>query len=269
MGTGVSVVVLGARGSAPTEGAQVSRYGGGTSCVLVRMGGQVIVLDAGTGLMDLERALKPEDERIHLLLSHPHFDHMVGLPSCPVLYDPGRAVRIYAAPRAGLSPREQIARLMSPPLWPVGPEAFTARVSYETIVGGFSLGPVTVDVMEGAHPGGCTVFRLSCGGTSVVYASDCELDEESTPPLSEFARDCTLLLCDGQYSIAEFSARRGYGHSSWRSTARLAAHCGAKRLLIFHHAPLRTDAELDAARPLLAELFSPGAFARGGEEIFL
>ncbi|MEG1875184.1 MAG: MBL fold metallo-hydrolase [Angelakisella sp.] len=267
METDMLVTILGARGTAPTVGPQVAGYGGGTSCVLVRMGGQTMILDAGSGIMAISRHLKEEEHSISLLLSHPHFDHLVGIPSCPVLYDPTRTVQIFAAPHGGLSPRQQVERLMSPPLWPVGPEAFQAQVSFHDLGNVLMLGNVRVTTMEGAHPGGCTVFRLEYGERSVVYATDYELDEQSFPRLAAFAQGCTLLLCDGQYSDTELARHRGYGHSSWREAARLGRECAAERLLIIHHAPWRSDAELDAAQPLLRNLFQNAAFARDEEMI--
>lgn len=267
MGMRTAITILGARGTMPVEGQEVSRYGGGTSCVLVRMGGEVIVLDAGTGIMDLGRVLGEKERSLHLLLSHPHFDHIAGLPSCPIFFLPDYTVCIHAAPHGGRSPRQQVECLMGPPLWPVGPDAFRADVSYRTIGGAFSLGAVSVKIMEGVHPGGCTMFRLECGDKSVVYASDYELDQESFARLADFSKDCSLLLCDGQYTEEEFRRRRGYGHSSWQAAAKLGRESGARRLLITHHAPWRRDEELEAVEPLLQKMFSSGAFARGGEEI--
>lgn len=269
MGKGARIALLGVRGTVPVDGPEVARYGGATTCVLVRMGGEVIVLDAGSGMMRLNSYLKSEEQSVHLLLSHPHLDHMLGLPSCPVLYDSTRQIHIYAAAHSGLSPREQVARMMEPPLWPVGPEVFQADVSFQTLTGPFALGDVAIETLEGVHPGGCTAFRLEHSGMSIVYATDYELDDQSIPRLADFARGCSLLLCDGQYSDTEFLERRGYGHSSWRGAATLARESGAQRLLVLHHAPWRTDAALDAAQPLLERIFSNGAFARGGEEITL
>lgn len=269
MQNAATVKVLGARGTVPIEGEAVARYGGATACVLVRLGGENIVLDAGTGLLDLDRVLLAEERAASILLGHPHFDHLLGLPFCPVLYDSTRRVDVYAAERGGLGPRQQLERLMSPPLWPVGPEVFTAEVGFHTIEGDFALGGVSVRVMEGCHPGGCSVFRLDWGGTSVVYASDYELDGESFPRLASFAEGCTLLLCDGQYFETERAEKRGFGHSTWREAARLASVCNAHILRILHHDPWHSDRQLDAAAPELERLFQNGAFARSGEEISL
>lgn len=263
------VTILGARGSVPVAGERVSRYGGATACVLVELGGEVLVLDGGTGILELTRYLRPEEKTLHLLLSHTHIDHILGLPAWAPLFDPSFAAHVYTATREGLSPLQQLQRLMTPPLWPVQPEQFCARMTYHTVQGPFSVGAVEVRVLEGAHPGGCTVFRLDCGGKSVVYASDYELNETSFAPLAAFAKDCSLLLCDGQYTAQELERRRGFGHSAWTDAARLAARCGAARLRILHHAPWRSDEELDQYGAALAGLCQTGAFGCVGEELYL
>lgn len=264
-----SICFLGTRGTISVEGTEFSRYGGATACALLRLGGLNFVLDAGTGLLHLESQLAEHEKELHLMISHPHYDHIIGLPPTPLLYDPSYHFNIYAQSRRGLSPEQQIALLMHPPLWPVGPEAFKANVRYHTLVSDFSIGEVSVRLLNGAHPGGSTVFRFDWRGRSVVYASDYELDEKSRAPLADFAKDCTLLLCDGQYTEEEFEPYRGFGHSTWQAAAALSQDCGAKLLRILHHAPWRTDAQLDAATPDLQRICVGAAFARYREEIIL
>lgn len=263
-----SVTILGARGSVPVSGSEFSRYGGATTCVLVRFGGQYIALDAGTGILSLPKAALRSKE-LTLLLSHPHADHLLGLPMCPYLLRPEAQLNVYAAPHGGLDAQEQVCRLLSPPLWPVGPKAFPASVHIRNLPPVLRLGDVTVDVLEGVHPGGVSVFRLEAGGKRVVFATDCSLRDDFAPRLAEFARGCDLLLCDGQYSQREWAKKPGYGHSSWTAAARLAKKCGAKRLRIIHHDPFRTDEKLDAAAAKLRAKNPDHDFAKEGEEIRL
>lgn len=269
MAANASIHFLGTRGTVPVEGSAFSQYGGKTACVLIRLGGEVVVFDGGTGLMDLADALLPDEHCVHLLLSHPHADHLMGIPACPVLFQENRTVRVYGASHHGLGVRAQLETLMSPPLWPVTPDVFSARVSYHEATEAFSIGSVRVRTLPGAHPGGCTAYRLDCGGTSIVYASDYELDAATAPALEAFSQNCTLLLCDGQYTEAEFAQRTGYGHSAWPAAAQLAGACSAAALRVLHHAPWRTDRELAALEPQLRSRFAGGAFARCGEVVAL
>jgi ribonuclease BN (tRNA processing enzyme) len=235
----------------------------------MRLAGQPVVLDAGTGMLTLPRILNPEETDLPVLLSHPHADHLLGLPMCPVLFDPNRTVHLYGADRNGQSVKEQLLALMSPPLWPVSPEMLRASVTFHSIKDSFDLGSIHVDTLEGIHPGGVTLFRLTGGGKSVVYMTDCTLTENFFPKAVEFARDCDLLLCDGQYSEEEWLDRSHFGHSTWTAAARLAAAANVKQARIIHHDPFRTDTELDTAAKELMNIHPGCAFARAGEEITL
>ena len=103
----------------------------------------------------------------------------------------------------------------------------------------------------------------------MVFATDCTLTDSLLPALTDFARDCDLLLCDGQYSDAEWPARAGFGHSTWTSVARLGRDCGAKQVRVIHHDPAHTDALLDGAAEELRRIHPNCAFARAGEEVLL
>ena len=268
MRQGASVAILGARGSVPVSGRDFQRYGGATTCVLVRLAGQTVVLDAGTGLLDIP-PLQEGERRISLLLSHPHADHLLGLPMCPLLSRTDLQMEIYAARRNGLDAEAQVRALMSPPLWPIGPEKLLCQPAFYDLPTHLELGDITVDTMEGVHPGGVSLLRLTGGGRRVVFATDCTLTDGLLPALTEFARDCDLLLCDGQYSDAEWPARAGYGHSTWTAVARLGRDCGAKQVRVIHHDPSHTDALLDGAAEELRRIHPNCAFARAGEEVFL
>jgi len=258
--------ILGTRGSVPVSALAYTRYGGATSCYFARLAGQPIVLDAGTGILSLPAALEPEEHRLPLLLTHPHADHLLGLPMCGLLFDPACRVDFYAARRGDYDAAAQFCRLMSPPLWPVGPEDLPADIRFYDLPEEMTVGPVRVRSMEGIHPGGVSLLRLDGGGKSVVLVTDCTLTAALRPAAAEFARDCDLLLCDGQYRPEEWAARSGFGHSTWEMAAEFGRLCGAKQTRVVHHDPCRTDGELDAAA---GDLGRGCAFAYEGEEIIL
>jgi len=224
------------------------------------------VLDAGTGILALPAVLRPEERRLPLLLTHPHADHLLGLPMCGVVLDPACRVDVYAARRGDRDTAAQVRRLVSPPLWPVGPEDLPAELRFYDLPAELTLGPVRVRSMEGVHPGGVSLLRLEAGGKSVALVTDCTLTDALLPEAAAFARDCDLLLCDGQYSPGEWETRAGFGHNTWEAAAAFGRLCGAGRTLIVHHDPDRADKELDAAA---GELGPDCAFAYEGEEIFL
>lgn len=262
-----SVVILGARGSVPTNKEEFHRYGGATTCIFLRLAGQIVVLDAGTGILNLPDVLREDELEIPLLLSHPHVDHILGFLLCPTVFDRRRRFDVYAATRNGVDTEGQIRRLMSPPLWPVGPEVFPARVDFHPLPDRLTIGPVQVETMEGVHPGGVALMRLSGAGKRVGFVTDCTLTKELFPKVTDFFRDCDLLLCDGQYREDEWAHRADFGHSTWTDAARLGAQSGAKLTRIIHHDPTRTDEELDAAQQELQKIYPQCGFARAGEEI--
>lgn len=264
-----SVRILGARGSIPVGGEAFRRYGGATTCVMVRLAGQIIVLDAGTGLLSLSDYLKKDEKQISLLLSHPHADHLLGLPLCSLMLQPDFYLDVYAAQRGSLNAEGQVQRFMSPPLWPVKPENLPARLTFYDLPQRMELGDVVVETMEGVHSGGVTLFRLTGDGHRVVFATDCTLADGLLPKLRGFAKDCDLLLCDGQYSEAEWSKRSAFGHSTWMAAARLGKDCGAKQVRIIHHDPFRTDRQLREAAAEVEGIHSRCSFAYEGEEVLL
>ena len=261
-----TVKLLGVRGSVPVSGAEFARYGGATTCVLVHWEKQYLILDAGTGLLRLDDAVLQEPE-LTLLLTHAHADHLLGLPLCPYLMRRSARMDIYGATRGGMTVASQVGRLLSPPLWPVGADSLPATIRWHELPGTLRLGALTVETMEGIHPDGVSLLRVTDGQRSVVMITDCTITRDILPELRRFAGGCDLLLCDGQYSEAEWEDRAAFGHSTWISAARLAAECDAKRLRIIHHDPKHTDAVLDAAEQEVKAIFPNGAFAYEGEEV--
>ncbi|MBR3722394.1 MAG: MBL fold metallo-hydrolase [Selenomonadaceae bacterium] len=267
----IELSVLGTRGSMPGEGGIFSRYGGSTSCYLVKIGKEEIYLDAGSGIADAKPA---NDANITLLLTHMHIDHLVGLPFFRALTEKNRRINIYGAPRAGLTPAEGIERLMSPPFWPAKICDYPAQTEIHTLPTEgeftFPIGKVNVRMIEGQHPNGSTIFRLDYSDKSLVYATDFEHNDESSEKLIAFAQNCDLLMYDGQYTDEEYTKYKGYGHSTPSVGISIAKKCGAKSLLLVHHAPWRTDKELDSIETdLQAEYGEWISLAKIGERRFL
>lgn len=262
------VTIMGARGSVPVSDAAFARYGGATTSVLVQMGGEDVVLDAGTGILRLppEVLVRPA---LTLLLTHAHLDHINGLSMCPYVLDSGKTLEVYAAEQRGMSMEAALKRVYSPPVWPVTPDQLSAELRFRELSPSFAVGGVQVDSMEGVHPGGVRLLRLRSGGKTVVFATDFTLTEKLRPAVTDFARDCDLLLCDGQYSEAEWPLRSGFGHSTWIAAAKLGRDCGAARTRIIHHDPSHNDERLDAAAAEVRAIDPRCGFAREGEVIDL
>ncbi len=260
----IRITILGARGSIPTDGADTAVFGGATSCVLYEAGDRAIFLDAGTGIMD---APDLKGRQISVLLSHPHIDHLLGLPFFTPLYDPKQNISIYGMRYDGLSVGEQIARFLCPPLWPVGIGDFPGAVHPTEFHGPLMLGDVKAEAILGSHPGGAAIYKLTRGDKSIVYATDYEHTPESDARLAEFAKGAKILFYDAQYTDEEYETHRGFGHSTASDGYRLREACGAEELIFIHHDPYHTD---EVMLKLDEEARKHGAhFARAKEGITL
>ena len=264
----LTVTVLGARGSVPVSGSAYARYGCATTSVLVQTAGTDIVLDAGTGIMNLPADVL-EKTTLNLLLTHAHLDHLNGLSMCPFVLTKGNEVHVRAAYQKGEPLSDVLKELYAPPIWPVTPDNFSSAFFYHTVAPEFEVGDIRVRCMAGVHPGGVTLYRLSAQGKSFVFATDCTLTEKLYPRAVEFAKGCDLLLVDGQYVDEEWPMRSGFGHNTWKRAAQLAGDCGAKVVRIVHHDPTHTDDFLDAINEDLRAINPEWALAREGEVITL
>jgi phosphoribosyl 1,2-cyclic phosphodiesterase len=273
------VELWGVRGSLPTAGATTNRYGGNTSCVAVRpREGNLVVLDAGTGIAALGRSLGHED-RVDILLTHLHLDHIQGLGFFAPLFDPDCDVHIWgpASPSKGL--RGRLTRYLSPPLFPVALRDLPCRLTlHESTLGSFELPGLKGRAALICHPGPTVGYRLSSEDGSLGYLPDHEpaLGVRSFPDSSdwtsgfELADGVDLLLHDAQYTDGEYAERVGWGHSTMANAVAFAHLAGAARLVAFHHDPSHDDDFLDAFVARYDGTFGlPVTGAREGEVFLL
>ncbi len=255
------LTVLGSRGSIPVVDSRMMKFGGNTSCYQVEAAGETLLLDAGTGIV---RAV-PGESPVRIVFSHCHLDHLLGLPLCPAMMHPECEVHLYASARSGMSPEEQIRRLLSPPLWPATPDKYPARVFFHELSLPERIGAFTVEGMETTHhPGGSLVLKISAGGKTIVYATDFNHTEGEEARLTAFCRGADLLLYDAQYTREEYEQKRDFGHSTAEAGLRIQRQSGAKQLLLIHHDPAQTDEMLEAREKNLGV-----RFAREGDVVEL
>ncbi len=252
------VKLWGTRGSIPAPGPETVRYGGNTSCVGVTLSdGSLLALDAGSGIRSLGLALPEEPARLHILLTHLHLDHILGLAFFAPAFRPQTEIVVWgpASPEASL--RERIARYVSAPLSPLEVRELPCDVSFRaTPETEWEIGPARIRSAAVAHRGPTLGYRIDDGGSSLTYIPDHEpalgadLDRLEDEWISgfELARDTSLLIHDGQYSDEEYPDHVGWGHSALSHTLAFAHRTGAERTLLFHHDPTHSDARLDALR---------------------
>ena len=80
------VKLWGTRGSIAVPGKDTTFYGGNTTCLeITTESGKKIIIDAGTGIRPLGEKLLEENENVdvYLLITHIHWDHILGFPFSP------------------------------------------------------------------------------------------------------------------------------------------------------------------------------------------
>ncbi len=248
----------GVRGSTPAPGPEFVQYGGNTSCVAISKDGDdpSLLLDAGTGLSRVTTLMKGRPFRGTILLGHLHWDHTHGLPFFPSGDHPDSAVRLLMPRQEGGTAEEVLGRAMSPPHFPIRPSQLRGAWSFDLLDDGtHEIEGFTVDAREIPHKGGRTFgYRVSDGKHTVAYLSDHwpgSLGDgpDGFGPYHDAALalvdNADVLIHDAQYTVAEYATRREFGHSTIDYALGLGIAAGARRVVLFHHDPRRTDGELD------------------------
>lgn len=274
----------GVRGSYPVPGPDTNRYGGNTSCVAVRAGDDrdspLIIIDAGTGIRKLGKEMMQSEfgegqGTAHLLVSHTHWDHIQGLPFFSPVYQKGNQFFVYARQRDDTHLRAVFASQTDSPYFPVPFENVQADVAFRELVEGarFEIGPVKVRCTRLNHPWIAIAYRLDYEGRSLCYVTDtapfrdilieqeyirqppkpgAPLKREDAAKLAAM-RDGVVRLCEGadlviydtQFTPEEYRQKPHWGHSCPEDAIEIARAAGAKGVVLFHHAPERTDDQID------------------------
>lgn len=241
----------GVRGSIPTPGPKTVHFGGNTSCVEVRCGSQIIILDAGTGLRVLGRALlaefKNQPLNLTLLLTHTHWDHIQGLPFFEPIYHSRCRLQILGCEGARKGLINVLAGQMERAYFPVPFDKLPGNIEVEELNKfDFKIGSVRVRAQWAHHPGMCVGYRLFTPRGSVAYFPDTEPrpggeDRE----MIKFLSGTDVLILDSQYDAAEYLRHAGWGHGCVDASVALALAAKVKQLCLFHHDPDRSDKQLE------------------------
>lgn len=269
----------GARGTLASNSAETQRYGGNTACVEIVMGDQMLILDAGSGLRGLgDRIMKDAAKRnranekaqpINLLFTHCHYDHISGLPFFAPFYDPHARIKVWSGHLTGPDKTKRMIRdYMKPPYFPVGPEVFSAKLSYHDFDPHDVLRPlkgVKISTLPLNHHDECIGYRIDFDGRSICYITDTtHIPEEPDQRIIDFVKNADLMIYDGTYTDDEFPQFWNFGHSTWEEGVRLAKTASVKRYCVFHHRPSRNDDAMDAIAANCKKAFRRSWIAREG-----
>jgi phosphoribosyl 1,2-cyclic phosphodiesterase len=259
----IRVRFWGTRGTITTPGRATLRYGGNTPCVQVigfqggepgaamRLHNPQLILDGGTGLVSLKTVLMGGPwgrgrGELHILLSHFHWDHLIGFPFFDPMFVKGNRVVFYGVSIEAV--RSSVERLFTSIYSPLkGVQNVEADLAYRRMEpSGMEIAGFQVQTAENRHPGGSLTFRIQYGSHVVVYSTDHGVGEQEVDSrLVALAQGAHLWILDAQYTSEERSHRKGWGHSSPLEAVKLALEAGVETAVLFHHDPNHDDSILD------------------------
>lgn len=251
------ITYYGVRGSCPCSSDQYRRYGGNTSCVLVDVAGEPpLILDMGTGMRALGVDLRnggpggPAPLRANALLSHLHYDHVLGLPFFGPMHDPGSTLDVFGPRQQSGSLHDVLSAAVQPPFFPVGIVDFSGEVRFHDTDWPYQLelGSMTVTARRIPHLGDTLGYRIEAEGQVLAYVSDHQAPdglERVDPEVAALCQGADLLIHDAQYTDEEFMTLPEWGHSTGGYAVHVARAAGVRRLHLFHHDPSHTDGMID------------------------
>ena len=229
-------------------------YGGNTSCIELATDcpTERLILDAGSGLKSFSEAFMMSDAAkspcvFHIVMSHPHWDHIQGFPFFGPAYVPGNKIYIYGY-------HQEIERLfkaqMNDSWFPVGFESFKADIVFRPMEpeSPFEICGFQIRGIRQNHPGVAFGYRFEKAGKAIIYSTDSEhvletIDDDY--PFLEFFEGADLLIFDAQYTLEDnVVSKQNWGHSNNFIAVELAVRAQVKQLMIFHHDPANTDENL-------------------------
>ena len=271
----LSVHFWGVRGSIPIPGRSTVGFGGNTTCLEIRADERLIIIDLGTGVKSLGDHLTANNSKemdMDILISHTHWDHIMGFPMFNPIFVPGTKLRIKGPVSYNDDSLESIFReQLSYRYWPVRQSELAAEIVYEELKetsidmgGGLKLNTKYLN-----HPLLCLGYRFEYKGKTIVTAFDHEpfrnifttdpndpsyneevalegeeVAKEENDRMISFYSGADILIHDTMYTAEEYDKRMGWGHSSYEYAIEAACQAGVKTLILFHHDPTSNDKRL-------------------------
>jgi ribonuclease BN (tRNA processing enzyme) len=278
----------GVRGSFPVADNNFLQYGGNTACIEVNAGGHLIILDAGTGIVNLgdelvtkyiASGLEPDKRKpinASILISHIHQDHLLGLTFFKPMHIKSTQLNIYGYGNKNSDLRQNLSDLFFGKTFPLDLTDIACNCEVNNINDDYAIifkkksnpqlvlkkdmKPSENDVIvtfykSFVHPqDGVMIYKITYKGKSVVYATDKECYVGGDKKFIQFAKDCDLLIHDSQYTTEDYlnlhSPKQGYGHSTYDMALETMKQTNAKNLAFFHYDPSYNDNTLDRIKEL-------------------
>ncbi len=260
----------GVRGSLASPGSQTAKYGGNTPCVEICHDKTTIICDAGTGIRAMGAHYHPHpnpppsrgrekgkrspsslrgesDLSATILLSHIHFDHVMGLPFFEPLYNKHNSFTLICPEYSGSDLKYHLGNLINPPYFPINIVSVPADLCFKSMSErGLKIDDIKVRPFRCNHPDGSYAFKFHLpSAKTLVHISDNEPLPQLENTLVPWLQDTDILIHDAQYTPEQYKDKVGWGHSPYTYPIRLASQAGVKKLILFHYDPASTDKDLD------------------------
>lgn len=285
-----TVKFRGVRGSYPKADKDFLQYGGNTSCVEINVGGHLVILDAGTGLISVGSELMKKyimsgvnsNDRnpinATVLLSHIHQDHLHGFTFFRPLHIPSSNINVFGNVNYNENLSDELAQLLFGKSFPLdlgdiagnlnirdlnesegiilkkdSDEPVIKRIETEQDLKTDEDDVLITYYRSYAHPQeGVLIYKISYKGKTLVYATDKESYEGGDKKLASFARNCSLLIHDAQYTTEDYMdlyvPKQGYGHSTFDMAVECKKQANAEKLVFFHYDPDYDDEKLNSIK---------------------
>lgn len=274
MNANLSVTFLGVRGTAPCCDPAYQVYGGHTSCVLIQAGPDVIIFDAGSGIINAHKFIMHKPKTVHIFLSHVHLDHIMGLANFQYMWDQNVSIHIYAGtlqPYGGV--QQVLGDFYKSPIFPIAWSDFPAKRVCHDFNSGESISihdNLFLETCSLNHPDGATGYCLRFAKKSVCYVTDTEhMHDAMDSNILQLIQGTDLLIYDATFDDDSYQKHQGWGHSTWQEACRLARAAQVKQTAIFHHCPTNTDTMMNQHRKKIAQYHSTAFIAQQNMTLYL
>jgi ribonuclease BN (tRNA processing enzyme) len=290
--------LYGVRGSYPIAPKSGTQVGGNTTCLLVRTRDHIVLIDAGSGIIEAGKELLPEifehkknskePFNITIIFTHTHIDHLIGFPFFAPLYLPGVNLNLIGPATMGVDLEDILRNFVEPQYYPVSMDEFRSTKYFENInenmliyfVEGDQEPHISMSDAEKSsvsaelvisnmkyyfHPkDGSYNYKAEWNNHSLVIATDVEQYVGTDQRLVKFAEGSDVLIHDAQYDLDQYLRFQGYGHSNYDMACQLALKANVKKLLLFHHDPNNDDETLMRIEKEAKAIFSGAELAKEG-----
>ncbi len=268
------ITFWGVRGSFPTPERDKMQVGGHTSCVSIENGNELLIMDMGTGIKELGQKIISDPKspsKINIILSHYHWDHIIGFPMFAPLFSDKYEINLYGK-KDEWELKKIIDHMLHPIFWPVSIDDFKAKLNFYTINNDEVKisDSMIIKTQIHHHPNGALSYKILSKNKIISYVTDCEyMTGSPSEKLIKFSKDSDLLIHDAHFTPEDLINHKGWGHSSWEQAIIMAKGSNSKQLALFHHSPSYNDEQIELIERKAKQMFEKTIAAKQGLVIYL